>query len=224
MTVTIKAVVVAGTLLSHSSAAAAAPIRGLGLAALVTWLLDAGSGGYMLGTWIARGGLRRQRTTGDRLAPAVVFGHFGLATSGLLVWVSYLATRWAFLGWLAVGLLMLVIGLGISTVTLWTPFPARHAAAGPDPGSGGLAVSALAEPAEDALALAVTDDELARALTDEVLLSKLVDDVLARVPSGPARSARKPHGLLVALIPAGHGIAAMATILLAVLTTVSAAR
>ena len=221
MTVTIKAAVIAGAVLSHSSAAAAAPSRALGIAALITWLLDAGSGAYMLGTWIVRGGLRRQRTTGDRLAPPVVFGHFGLATTGLLVWVSYLATRWAFLGWLAIGLLMLVIGLGISTVTLWTPFPAHRAAAEADPGADGLAVGAVAEPAEDALTLRVTDDELARALTDEALLSQLVDDVLARAPNYPVRGARKHRRLLVTLIPAGHGMAAMATILLAVLTAAS---
>ncbi len=219
MTVTIGAAVVARALLSHSSAAAGAPSRGLGLAALVTWLLDAGSGAYMLGTWIVRGGLRRQRATGDRLAPAVVFAHFGLATTGLLLWVSYLATRWAFLGWLAIGLLMLVIGLGISTVTLWTPFPADRAGV-----PGGPDMGALAGPAEDALTFAVTDDDLARALTDEVLLGKLVDDVLIRAHHEPPRGAHKPRGLLMSLIPAGHGVAAMATILLAVLAAVSAAR
>ena len=224
MTVTIKAVVVASALLSQPSGAAPAPSGGLGLAALVTWLLDAGSGAYMLGTWIVRGGLRRQRATGERLGAAVVFGHFGMATTGLLIWASYLATQWAFLGWLAIGLLIVVIGLGISTVTLWTPFPAHRAAAGSDPGADGLAGSALAEPAEDALTSAVTDDYLSRALTDEVLLGKLVDDVLARVPSGSARGPRKARGHLATLIPAGHGAAALATILLAVLTAVTAAR
>lgn len=230
MTLAIKAAVIAGTLLSHPGAAvsgtvasgAGAPGRALGTAALITWLLDAASGAYMLGTWIVRGGLRRQAATGDRLAPAVVFGHFGLATTGLLMWVSYLSTQWAVLGWLAVGLLMLVIGLGICTVTLWTPFPAHRAGSAADPRPGSPAEGALAEPAEDAFSLTVTDDELARALTDEVLLGKLVDDVLARAPGGPVRGARKPRGLLVTLIPAGHGVAAMATMLLAVLTAVSA--
>ncbi len=221
MTVTIKAAVVAGALLSRSPAAAAVPSHALGIAALITWLLDAGSGAYMLGTWVLRGGLRRQRTTGDRLGPTVVFGHFGMATTGLLVWVSYLATRWAVLGWLAIGVLMLVIGLGISTVTLWTPFPAHRTGGA---GVGGAAVGVLAEPAEDALTLRVTDEELARALSDDVLLSQLVDEVLAQVPDDPDRPARKPRGLLVTLIPAGHGVAAMATMLLAVLTAVSAAR
>jgi len=224
MTVMIEAAVAASALLSQSGVTAAAPSRGLGVAALVTWLLDAGSGAYMLGTWIVRGGLRRQRATGDRLGAAVVFGHFGMAATGLLIWVSYLATRWAFLGWLATGLLMVVIGLGISTVTLWTPFPARRATRGPDAGASGLAGNALAEPAEDALTLAVTDDDLARALTDEVLLGRLVEDVVARAPGGQVRGGRRHRAHLATLIPAGHGMAAVATILLAVLTVASAAR
>ena len=52
MTVTIEAAGVAGALLTRSGSASRAP----GLAALTTWLLDAGSGAYMLGTWIVRGG------------------------------------------------------------------------------------------------------------------------------------------------------------------------
>jgi len=225
MTVTIEAAGVAGTLLTQSGPAMAAASRALGIAALTTWLLDAASGAYMLGTWIVRGGLRRQRAAGDRLGTGVVFGHFGMATTGLLVWASYLATQLAFLGWLAIGLLMVVIGLGISTVTLWTPFPARRAASDPGAGglAGGLADGALAEPAEDALTLAVTDDDLARALTDEVLLARLVDDVVARAPELPVRPGPRPRAHLATLIPAGHGMAALATIVLAVLTAASAA-
>jgi hypothetical protein len=105
MTVTIGAAAIAGALRTPSTAATAAPSRTLAFVTLITWLIDAGSGGYMLRTWIARGGLRRQRAS-DRLAPRVVFGHFGMATSGLLVWLSYLATGWIVLAWLAVGVLI----------------------------------------------------------------------------------------------------------------------
>ena len=96
MTIMIEATAAAGTLVAHSplrNLAAPLPTRSLGLAALSTWLFDAVSGVFMLGTWIVRGGLHQQRTTGDRLAPKVVFTHFGIATTGLLVWVSYLVTR-----------------------------------------------------------------------------------------------------------------------------------
>ena len=101
-----------------------------GLLALISWLLAVGSGGYMLGRWLSRGGPRQQRATGEGLAPGVVFAHFGLATAGLLVWISYLASQWAPLAWLAVGLLLPVFGLGIATVTLWVPYPAARRTAG----------------------------------------------------------------------------------------------
>jgi hypothetical protein len=196
----------------------------LGIAALITWLLDAGSGAYMLATWLARGGLRQQRAAGDRLAPRVVFSHFGMASTGLLVWIGYLATGLVALAWVAVGLLMLVLGLGISTVTVWTPFPARRHDPLAGQAGGDAALSMFTAPAEDALTGALTDEVLTRALTDEVLLSRLVDDVVARVPADPsrARTARRPRGHLVMLIPAGHGMAAIATFLLAVLAAVSA--
>jgi hypothetical protein len=201
--------------------AAIMPGQPLGIAALITWLLDAGSGGYMLATWIARGGLYQQRAAGDRLAPRVVFGHFGIATTGLLVWVSYLVTGVAPLAWVAVGLLMLVIGLGISTVTVWTPFPARRYGPQADPAPGGGTLAAFSAPAEDVLTGALTDEMLTRALTDDVLLGKLVDNVVAQVPAHPSQGARRPRVHLATLVPTGHGLAAIATFLLAVLTAVS---
>lgn len=183
----------------------AEPSRALGIGTLVAWLLTAASGGYMLGGWLARGGHRQQRVRGEGLAPAVIFGHFGLASGGLLVWVGYLATNWPGLAWLAVGLLLPVVGLGISTVTLWIP-----SAAGAE----------LAVPAESVPAGRLTDAVLARALTDDVLVGRLVDDVVANMPGDPSQVTRKPRGHLAALIPAGHGVAAIATVLLALLTAV----
>jgi manganese efflux pump family protein len=265
MTVTIGAATIVGALRTSSTAATAAPSRTLALAALITWIIDAGSGGYMLRTWIARGGLRRQRAI-DRLAPRVVFAHFGMASTGLLVWVSYLATRWIVLAWVAVGLLMLVIGLGVSTVTVWTPFPAhRSSTAGPagagaagagaaGAGAGGAGAAGAGAggagaagggaagggaagagatagepdggvfggPAEGELT--VTDEMLSRALTDEALLSRLVEDVVARARSHPAKSARRARAHAATLIPAGHGVAAIATMILAVLTAAGATR
>jgi hypothetical protein len=246
MTVTIGAAAIAGALRTPSTAAAAAPSRTLAFVTLITWLIDAGSGGYMLRTWIARGGLRRQRAS-DRLAPRVVFGHFGMASTGLLVWLSYLATSWIVLAWLAVGLLMLVIGLGVSTVTVWTPFPAHREGAqsagesaawgageagpeagprtgmGASPGAGDPAVSRFAASAEDALGGRLSDEMLNRALTDDALLSRLVEDVVAGAREVPSRgTARRSIPNVTALIPAGHGMAAIATMLLAVLTAVGA--
>jgi hypothetical protein len=223
MTVTTEAAALAGLEYIHSGAAAA-PGRTLAFVTLGTWLFDAVSGGYMLRTWIVRGGLRRQRAS-DRLAPRVVFAHFGMASTGLLVWVSYLVSRWIVLAWLAVGLLMVVIGLGVSTVTVWTPFPAHRADAGTglDDAGGGRPADddAFATPAEEALTGGPTDEMLNRALTDDVLLSQLVEDVVARARDAPSRAARHRRAQLAILIPASHGLAAITTMVLAVLTAAS---
>lgn len=223
MTVTTEAAALAG-LEYIRAGAAAAPGRTLAFVTLGTWLFDAVSGGYMLRTWIVRGGMRRQRAS-DRLAPRVVFAHFGMASTGLLVWVSYLVSRWIVLAWLAVGLLMVVIGLGVSTVTVWTPFPAHRADAGtgPDDAGGGRPADddAFATPAEEALTGGPTDEMLNRALTDDVLLSQLVEDVVARARDAPSRAARQRRAQLAILIPASHGLAAITTMVLAVLTAAS---
>ena len=218
MGIAFSSTAIAGVMLTSRPPEAA---RTLSFVALVTWLLDAISGGYMLRTWIARGGLRRQRAV-DGLAPAVVFSHFGLATTGLLLWVSYLVTRLIVLAWLAIGGLVVVIGLGISTVTVWTPYPAHKPRPGNDPPSGHPATGAFAGPDAEVISRRVTDEMLTRALTDEVLLRSLVDDVIANVPAEPARRVRRPRAHLTTLIPAGHGVAALATIILAVLTAASA--
>ncbi len=97
----------------------------IGLAALIAWLLTASIGGYMLRTWVARGGLRRQRATGVGVPPGVVFGHASAALVGLTVWISYLSSGWRPLAWIGVTLVCAAICLGICTVTLWTPYPVR---------------------------------------------------------------------------------------------------
>ena len=97
----------------------------IGLAALIAWLFTASIGGYMLRTWVARGGLRRQRATGVGVPPAVVFGHASAALAGLTVWISYLSTGWRPLAWIGVALVCGAICLGIGTVTVWTPYPVR---------------------------------------------------------------------------------------------------
>jgi hypothetical protein len=220
MAVALSAAQAGRALLAQPAMTSHPAARTLGFVALITWLLDAGSGGYMLTTWIRRGGLGRVRAAGEGLAPVLVFSHFGLASGGLLLWISYLVTGVTALAWVAVTLLVLVIGLGISTVTLWTPFPSAPAE---DPAS--LPGERLAGPGELSLTGALTDDTLARALTDDALLQRLIEEVVASVPADPtrpAKPARKPRQHIAALIPAGHGIAALATVVLAVLAAVAA--
>jgi hypothetical protein len=191
----------------------------MAIATLATWMVTVGIGAYMLRTWIARGGPRVQRARPGGLPPVVVYGHAGLAITGLAIWVSYLATGLAGLAWSAAGLLLPVVGLGTAMVTIWTPYPAP-APGGPGPSSAAAGV--LTEPAGDALSGRLTDEMLARALTDDALAGRLADEVLAHVPPGPPGAVRKPRAYLAPLVPAGHGVAALTTVLLAMVTAMSA--
>jgi hypothetical protein len=217
----------------------AGPGRPLALATLVSWLVTASIGGYMLTGWIRRGGVRRPAGAG--LPPAVVFTHVGLALTGLVVWGCFLASWWVALAWSAVAVLTLVIGLGLCVVTLLTPYPVYPAAVGTAPPGRpgthhrngrtggpvtGPAGGMLAAHAEDVLARRLTDDVLARALTDDALAGRLADDVLASLPQGPSHGGggrrSRPRQHMAPLIPAAHGMAAITTFLLAVLTAAGA--
>jgi hypothetical protein len=195
-----------------------------GTAALIAWLLTASIGVYMLRTWIARGGLRRQRATGVGVPPGIVFGHASAALTGLAAWISFLGSGWRPLAWIGVALICTAITLGICTVTLWTPYPVRAdpeaegetalaaasrpggpaLAAQPDSTPGpGPAEGAQASPAEHPDGFTVTDEMIAR--------------LLAEPPA--VRPRRRLH--LLPLIPACHGVAAMATLLLALLAALT---
>jgi hypothetical protein len=118
------------------------------VAALVTWLVTALGGFYMLGTWISRGGLAPGSTS--RLPRPVLFGHFVLAAIGLVVWIIYLATDSHALAWTALIVLIPVALLGLTMFARWlgvyrgTPV-AAHAAVRAGAPAGG------SEPAERSL-------------------------------------------------------------------------
>jgi hypothetical protein len=200
--------------------------RVLAVVTLITWLFTASIGAFMLRAVITLGGLRRQRARSGGLPPAVLFAHFGLALTGLTVWAGYVVTGRVALAWSAVGVLMPAIGLGVSTVTLWTPFPDLHAVPTVHPFTGahgaGPAGGMLASPAEDVLASKLTDEVLARAASDEVLIRRLTEEVVASVRADSSRQRAKPTGHLAALIPVGHGMGAIITFLLAVITAAGA--
>ncbi|WP_396449729.1 hypothetical protein [Actinomadura sp.] len=104
------------------------------IAALVTWLITAAGGFYMLGTWITRGGARGGTS---RLPVPVVFGHFALAAAGLVVWIIYLLADAQALAWTALVLLVPVALLGFVMFFRWlavTRAPAVRTAGGA-PGS-----------------------------------------------------------------------------------------
>jgi hypothetical protein len=118
----------------------------MAIAALITWVITAGLGLFMLGTWIAKGGARAQTmagatatagagattgtgggagadgpadTTGSNFPPPAVFGHFLLAASGLVLWIVYVVNDDSTLAWIAFGILVIVAGIGDFLVLRW---------------------------------------------------------------------------------------------------------
>lgn len=177
-------------------------------ATLICWLVTASLGAYMLRTWIARGGLRRERARKDGLPPQLIFGHATLAVTGLVLWGSFTATGVRTLAWLAIVCLMVAVGLGLSTVTLWTPYPARK------PGSR-QAPSPRDEPA------VIVPDTVAGAMdTGEPPEFRVTDEMIAQLLADPfpAERNRSLRPDMAVLVPIAHGFLAMATFLLAVTT------
>jgi hypothetical protein len=167
-------------------------------ATLIGWLVTASLGAFMLRTWLARGGLRRERAKAGGLPPQLVFGHATAALTGLLVWAAFLASGARPLAWAAVGLLMVAVGLGLCTVTLWTPYPARK------PGERRQPAERDAPAPADHPEFEVTDEMIARFLADPV-------------PPPRYRPIRPDPAVLV---PIAHGFAAIATFTLAVMSAI----
>jgi hypothetical protein len=131
----------------------------LGLAALASWVLTAAAGTYLLAGWLAErlrggraarrrggqlgdarrgGGLRRGRGRGRGRpgrgrtagsATGFIVGHFGLALTGLLLWIAFVVTGLAALAWIAVVLVVIIASLGMAVLAAALPEPSRDTAA-----------------------------------------------------------------------------------------------
>jgi hypothetical protein len=88
----------------------------LSLAALIAWLVTVGLGVSMMARWITQ--IRRPGRPRRERRPVLNFTHFGLALTGLLAWISYLATGLAGLAWAGCGLLLAAASLGMTLVFL----------------------------------------------------------------------------------------------------------
>jgi len=177
----------------------------LTLATLWSWLATEALGAFMVRGWIAHGGLRsaRQRPARpDAMSLPILAGHAGLNVAGLLCWIVFVGTAAKPAAWLALVFMAPAIGLGISTVAIWTPYPGPRQEQAPQ------------------RAPVMAEREVRHALDDESLTGQLVDDFLARnlAPLPP----RTPGWHLRPLVPAGHGVLAIATFTMAVLSAVAA--
>ena len=114
----------------------------MSIAALVTWIITAGFGFFMLIRWATRGGVRKVEGAETHLPPVRVFTHFGLAAAGLIVWIIYLVTGAPLLAWIAVAALVIVATIGVVMVRQWAKdgraaMAAATAGAAPSSGGGG---------------------------------------------------------------------------------------
>jgi hypothetical protein len=89
------------------------------IAALITWILTAGGGFFLLATWIRGGGHRQPGSS--RFPPALIFGHFALAAIGLVVWIVFVVNGSDALAWTAFVLLVPVALLGFTMFARWLP-------------------------------------------------------------------------------------------------------
>jgi hypothetical protein len=111
----------------------------MSIAALITWIITAGFGFFMLVRWATRGGVRKVEGAGTHLPPYRVFTHFGLAAAGLIVWIIYLVTDSTLLAWIAFADLILVAILGLVMVTQWAKDGRVAMAAAAQSAAGGTA-------------------------------------------------------------------------------------
>jgi manganese efflux pump family protein len=174
---------------------------GMDIAALIAWLVTAAAGGYLLGSWLSHGGTLRSRVGGTGSPPAVIIGHFGLALTGLVIWVVYLVVGWAALAWTAVGMLLLVAGLGMSALTIGLPGLPRL------PGLPNRPVLAVAS-------TAATGAATTGAATTGAAAADSAGASAVAASSDPAPSVKRD---LSPLIVVGHGAFAVTTMLLVLL-------
>jgi len=176
---------------------------GMDIAALIAWLVTAGSGAYVLGSWLSHGGSLRRRTGGTGAPPAVIFGHFGLALTGLVIWIVYMVAGWAALAWTAVGVLLPVAGLGMAALAIGLPgLPSL-------PDLTGRPVPAVA-------GSAAAGSSAGGSVTGSTTANRSTTATGSTVAGSPGRAASAKRRLSP-LIVVGHGVVAVTTMLLVLL-------
>lgn len=107
----------------------------MGFAALISWLVTAFVGLYLLAVWLIENDVTHRGAVKSRLPGPVILGHVLLALGGLVVWVIYLLSDDEMLAWSALGILLVIATLGLTMFTRWIPVHRAFAAAASGPGS-----------------------------------------------------------------------------------------
>ena len=91
----------------------------MGFAALISWLVTALFGLYLLAVWLIENDVTHRGAAASRLPAPVIFAHVLLALTGLVFWVIYLLSDSDTPGWAAIGILGGVATMGLTMFTRW---------------------------------------------------------------------------------------------------------
>jgi hypothetical protein len=89
------------------------------IAALVLWVVTALGGFTMAGIWLANRGPAQHAEGVSRITPGRLGAHFGLAATGLVLWIVYVASDNKAPGWAAFALLPIVAVIGFLMFMTW---------------------------------------------------------------------------------------------------------
>ena len=99
--------------------------------ALITWIVTALGGLYLLAIWLIEYDPDFQRAAATRLPVPVVSGHVLFAVGGLVIWLMYLITDETIFAWGTVAVLAFVATFGVTMAVRWigvyrsSPLPPR---------------------------------------------------------------------------------------------------
>jgi hypothetical protein len=98
----------------------------MSLAALLTWIITAGAGLYLLTIWLIEYDGEFQSAAATRLPVPVISAHALLAVAGLVVWGVYLITDTPRLALAAAATLVVVAALGLTMAVRWLAVYRAH--------------------------------------------------------------------------------------------------
>ncbi len=89
------------------------------IAALLTWVMTAAGGLYLLTIWLIEYDREFQSVAATRLPVPVISSHALLAVTGLVLWAIYLITDVPGLDWVVAAILGVVVILGLTMAARW---------------------------------------------------------------------------------------------------------
>jgi hypothetical protein len=167
--------------------------------ALITWIVTALAGLYLLAIWLIEYDPDFQRAAATRLPVPVVSSHVLLAVGGLGVWIMYLVTNKDIFEWATIAILAFVASFGVTMAVRWI---------------GVLRAGPATPPATVATRPATAPGSLRDVWTPSEAWADGQKDQGRRV----AELTVPPERHFPVSVVIGHGIFATATIVLVVLT------